>query len=65
MDSISGKVGYPVLELGTERPNTNEYSPEGRKIVVFDDLVNAGEKIQNKIAIILRMKGITAFPQFI
>ena len=50
MDSISGKVGYPVLELGTEIPNTNEYNPEGRKIVVFDDLVNAGEKIQIQIA---------------
>ena len=30
--------------------NTNEYQTENRKIVVFDDVVNAPEKIQNKIA---------------
>ena len=30
--------------------NTNEYPSENRKIVVFDDVINAPEKIQNKIA---------------
>ena len=49
MDSISKKVGYPVLELHgpDEIKNTNEYFSDNRKIVVFD---NAPEKIQNKIA---------------
>ena len=52
MDSISKKVGYPVLELNgpDEIKNTNEYQPENRKIVVFDDVITAPEKIQNKIA---------------
>ena len=51
MDSISEKVGYPILEIGgpDKIRNTNEYPSENRKIVVFDDLVNAPEKIQNKI----------------
>ena len=30
--------------------NTNEYPNNNRKIVIFDDLVNAPEKIQSKIA---------------
>ena len=52
MDSISEKVGYPVLEMGSETdiPNRHEYPNNNRKVVVFDDLVNAEEKIQNKIA---------------
>ena len=52
MDSISKKVGYPVLELNSpdEIKNTNEYAADNRKIVVFDDVINAPEKIQNKIA---------------
>ena len=52
MDSISEKVGYQVLEIGgpDEIKNTNEYFSNNRKIVVFDDLLNAPEKIQNKIA---------------
>ena len=51
MDSISDKVGYSVLEIGgsDEIKNTNEYPTGNRKIVVFDDLLNASEKIQNKI----------------
>ena len=52
MDSISEKVGYSVLEIdGPEKiKNTNEYFSDNRKIVVFDDVINAPEKIQNKIA---------------
>ena len=30
--------------------NTNEYQSENRKIVVFDDVINAPEKIQKIIA---------------
>ena len=52
MEPISAKVGYSVLEIdGPEKiKNTNEYFSENRKIVVFDDVINAPEKIQNKIA---------------
>ena len=52
MDSISEKVGYSVLEIdGPEKiKNTNEYFSNNRKIIVFDDVINAPEKIQNKIA---------------
>ena len=52
MDSISEKVGYPILEFGgiDKIRNTNEYPSNDRKVVVFDDLVNAPEKMQNKIA---------------
>ena len=52
MGSISKKVGHPVLELHgpDEIKNTSEYFPDNRKIVVFDDVINAPEKIQNKIA---------------
>ena len=52
MEKISKKVGYPVLELNSpdEIKNTNEYSPDNRKIVVFDDVINAPDKIQKKIA---------------
>ena len=52
MDSISEKVGYPVLELGGEEdiPDTNEYQQDNRKIVVFDDLMNASKPVQNRIA---------------
>ena len=52
MEKISKKVGYPVLELKSpdEIKNTNEYSPDNRKIVVFDDVINAPERVQNKIA---------------
>ena len=46
------KVGYRVLEIGgpDEIKNTNEYPSGNRKIVVFDDLVNAQKKIQKQIA---------------
>ena len=52
MDSISEKVGYSVLEIDEpdKIKNTNEYFSNNRKIVVFDDVINAPEKIQNKIA---------------
>ena len=52
MDRISEKVGYQVLEIGgpEEIKNTNEYPSENRKIVVFDDLLNATEKIRKNIA---------------
>ena len=52
MEPISQKVGYSVLELnGPEKiKNTNEYQSGNRKIVVFYDVINAPEKIQNKIA---------------
>ena len=52
MEKISEKVGYPVLELHgpDEIKNTNEYPSDNRKIVVFDDVINAPERVQNKIA---------------
>ena len=52
LNEISEKVGYPVLEMGSETsiPNTNEYPINNRKVVVFDNLVYADAKIQNKIA---------------
>ena len=52
MDRISQKVGYDVLEIKEEGDimNTGEY-PEGcRKIVIFDDLINAPQNIKSKIA---------------
>ena len=52
MDSISEKVGYGVLELHApdEIMDTSEYPSNNRKVVVFDDLVNAPDRIQSKIA---------------
>ena len=52
MDRISEKVGYDVLELFGEDNilDISEYPINDRKVVVFDDLVNARDKIQNKIA---------------
>ena len=52
MGGISEKVGYPVLEVdGPEDiKNTTDYPSDNRKIVVFDDVINAPEKIQKKIA---------------
>ena len=46
------KWGIPSLEIdGPEKiKNINEYFSNNRKIVVFDDVINALEKIQNKIA---------------
>lgn len=52
MDKISGKVGYPVLEIGSadDIKDTSEYPVNHIKVVIFDDLINAPEKVQNKIA---------------
>ena len=46
MDKIYDKVCYPVLEY----KDTSEYTDNNRKVVIFDDLVNAPERAQNKIA---------------
>ena len=52
MKPISKKVGYEVLELHSpeEILDTSEYPSNNRKVVVFDDLVNAPDRIQSKIA---------------
>ena len=52
MQKISKQVGYPVLEMNgpDEVKKTTDYPSENRKIVIFDDMVNAPEKIQKKIA---------------
>ena len=52
MDKISDKVSYPLLEIGSadDIKDTSEYPYNNRKVVIFDDLVNAPDKIQNKIA---------------
>ena len=52
MDEVSSKVGYPVMDIKSEDEimDTSEYPIDNRKVVIFDDLVNAPEKVQNKIA---------------
>lgn len=52
MDKISKKVGYNVMEIKSsdEIMDTDEYPNNNRKIVIFDDLVNANEKVQSKIS---------------
>ena len=52
MDEISQKVGCDVLEIKEEGDimDTSEYPEGNRKIVIFDDLVNAPQNIQSKIA---------------
>ena len=52
MDSISQKVGYDVLEIKDEGEimDTGEYPEGNRKVVIFDDLVNAPNTVQSKIA---------------
>ena len=52
MGRVSEKVGYPVLEVSSPEDikNTTDYPSDNRKIVVFDDVINAPEKIQKKIA---------------
>ena len=52
MKPISKKVGYEVLEIHSpdEILDTSEYPSNNRKVVVFDDLVNAPDRIQSKIA---------------
>lgn len=52
MDKTSDKLGYPVLEIGSADgiKDTSEYPDNNRKVVIFDDLVNALERVQTKIA---------------
>ena len=50
MDKISQKIGYQILEFPEQIMETTEYPDDNRKIVIFDDLVNATESIQKKIA---------------
>jgi len=52
MDKISEKVGYEVLTMGNSEDilDTTEYPENMRNIVVFDDLVNASNEVQNRIA---------------
>ena len=52
MDDVSKKVGYQVMEIKgpDEILDTNKYPNYNRKIVIFDDLINAPDKIQSKIA---------------
>ena len=52
MDRISQKVGYSVLEIKDpdEILDTTEYPEGNRKIVIFDDLINAPQNVQSKIA---------------
>ena len=52
MNVISHKVGYNVLEImgPDDIMDTNDYPSGNRKIVVFDDMINAPPQIQSKIA---------------
>ena len=52
MDGISQKVGYDVLEIKDpdDIMDTSEYPEGNRKVVIFDDLVNAPQSVQSKIA---------------
>ena len=52
MDRISQRVGYSVLEIKDPDNimDTREYPEGNRKVVIFDDLVNAADNIQSKIA---------------
>ena len=52
MHKISQKVGYPVLKIGSsdDIKDISEYPDNKREVVIFDDLINAPDKIQNKIA---------------
>ena len=52
MNNISRYIGYDVLEIGGEADikNTSEYPNDNRKIVIFDDMMNATDKVQDKIA---------------
>ena len=49
---VSQKVGYDVLVTREDDDilDTTQYSNDNRKVVVFDDLMNASEAVQNKIA---------------
>ena len=49
MKEASEEVGYDVLEIlgEDEIKNTTDYSSNDRKVVVFDDLMNAPQAVQN------------------
>ena len=51
MKPISKKVGYEVLELHSpeEIMDTSEYPSNNRKVVVFDDLVNAPSSMIKRV----------------
>ena len=52
MDVVSQRVGCDVLEIKDPDNimDTREYPEGNRKVVIFDDLVNAADNIQSKIA---------------
>ena len=52
MERSSQKVGYDLLKLLEEDDiiDTSQYANDNRKVVVFDDLMNASKAVQNKIA---------------
>ena len=52
MKKIGKKIGYNPLEVEVEDNirDVKDYPVGNRKIVVFDDLINSKDKIQNKIA---------------
>ena len=52
VNDISRCIGYDVLEIGGEADilNTSEYPNDNIKIVMFDDMMNASDKVQDKIA---------------
>ena len=51
MDDILNKVGCEVLEIGDQDDiDTSEYPNYIRKVVIFDNLVNAPDRVKNKIA---------------
>ena len=62
MELIGEKVGYNVLELLGQDDilDTSEYPVNNRKVVVFDDLINAPDKIQNTDG---RHSRMFAFPE--
>ena len=49
MANDSQKVRYEILEFPEEIMDTSDYPQNNRKVVVFDDLVNAPAEVQNKI----------------
>ena len=49
MKGVSQKVEYEVLEFPEEIMDTSDYPQNNRKVVVFDDLVNAPSAVQNNV----------------
>lgn len=51
INKILKKIGYPVLEIGSADDVRHSRIPQQQqKNFIFDDLINAPEKVQNKIA---------------